>query len=444
MLKILYRSALGAGILLLAAGSAKPAGLLPPIPGAWKTWAPRPALKADADVVTEDGVPCLRLRSRGFPSYGKWTASASVRPGASYRFEVLYRTSAIASEDTSIAVIASWTSGQGKAVQRDYIDSVTQEADGWRRASRILKAPADAQSATLELGLRWADRGSVLWKRAELSEVDAPAPRRVRVVTTRIAPAEDATVAKNLALMAETFDRAAAEKPDLVLFTENLVDRGVAVPLEETAQTIPGPATDMLAERARRYKTWVATSLHEREGDLLYNTAVLIDRHGRIAGKYRKVHLATVEGERGITPGSDYPVFDTDFGRVGMLVCWDNWFVEPARVMRLKGAELLLLPIAGDGVPGHWDVISRARAIDNGVFVVSASTNASSPSRIIDPYGKVLAEASTGIASADIDLSADSRVFWLSVGPALGDPRSLYIKERRPDTYDRLAAEPLQ
>jgi len=209
----------------------------------------------------------------------------------------------------------------------------------------------------------------------------------------------------------------------------------VGRPLVETSQPVPGPATRMLSERARRYRAWAATSLHEIEGGLIYNTAVLIDREGRIAGKYRKVHLATAEGEAGITPGSEYPVFNTDFGRVGMTVCWDNWFGEAARALRLRGAEIILLPIAGDGVPGHWDIVSRARAIDNGVYLVASSTSAGSPSRIVSPDGKVLAEASDGIAVADIDLSTESRVQWLSVGPALGEGKSLYIKERRPDTY---------
>jgi predicted amidohydrolase len=65
-----------------------------------------------------------------------------------------------------------------------------------------------------------------------------------------------------------------------------------------------------------------------------------------------------------------------------MLVCWDNWFTESARAQRLKGAEILLPPIAADGVPDHWDVVSRTRAIDNGVFLVASSTYATSPSRL--------------------------------------------------------------
>ena len=143
----------------------------------------------------------------------------------------------------------------------------------------------------------------------------------------------------------------------------------------------------------------------------------------------------------GITPGSEYPVFDTDFGRVGMMICWDNWYPEPARIMRLKGAEILLLPIAGDGTPGgHWDIISRARAIDNAVFLVASATHRGTGSRIVDPNGQVLAETDEGLAAAEIDLGKETRARWLSIGPADGEAKSLYIKDRRPDTYGPLAA----
>ncbi len=118
----------------------------------------------------------------------------------------------------------------------------------------------------------------------------------------------------------------------------------------------------------------------------------------------------------------------------------DSWFTEPARILRLKGAELLVLPLEGDGDERHWDMISRARAIDNGVYVVASSTVAKSPSRIIDPDGDVLAETLDrfGIVVSSINLDRESRLHWLSVGPAEGEARSLYIKERRPDTYSAL------
>src|SRR6266540_870480 len=124
-----------------------------------------------------------------------------------------------------------------------------------------------------------------------------------------------------------------------------------------------------------------------------------------------------------ISPGAEYPVFDADFGKVGMMICWDHWFPEPARILRLKGAELLVLPIAGDGDTKHWDITSRARAIDNGVYLVASSTVAQSPSRIVDPTGEVLAETLDpfGIAVSDIDLDREDRLHWLSVGPADGE-----------------------
>src|SRR5205807_4390657 len=87
-----------------------------------------------------------------------------------------------------------------------------------------------------------------------------------------------------------------------------------------------------------------------------------------------------------------------------------------------------------DGDERHWDVMSRARAVDNGVYLVASSTVAKSPSRIIDPDGDVLAETLDrfGIVASSINLERESRLRWLSVGPAEGEARSLYIKERRP------------
>lgn len=413
--------------------------LVPQDPSAWTTWSARPEVAPRADIVSAAG-PVLRLRATNFASYGKWMAAVpGIQGGRNYRFEVQYRPEKIADEGVSVAVVLSWSTAEGKQLQRDYVDRVTPAADGWRTASRTLRSPDAAHAVSVELGLRWTASGTVLWKNAALSETAAPPPRKVRIVTTRISPPPGATVEKNVQFMAETFDRAAQHKPDLVLFTENFVDRGVGRKLAETAQTVPGPATRVLSGKARQYKAWVATSLHEVDNGTFYNTAVLIDREGRIAGKYRKTHLPLEEGERGIAPGSEYPVFDTDFGRVGMLVCWDNWFPEPARIMRLKGAEVLLLPIAGDGVPGHWDIISRARAIDNAVFLVASSGLRGTASRIVDPNGKVLAETDDGIAAAEIDLGDETRVRWLSVGPGDGEAKSLYIKERRPDTYGPLS-----
>lgn len=411
----------------------------------WTFWSPRSALAPQADIISGQDGNMLRLRSTRFPSYGKWiTVAPKVEPETSYRFDVLYRSERVEKKDVSIAAILSWCSDDSgtKPIQRDYADDVFENGE-WRRLGRTLQAPREAHSVRVELVLRWAEEGSVLWKSPQLVAMKPSAHRIVRAVTTHMTPSYPATVEKNLKRMSDILDRAGAEKPDIVCLSENFVDRSVRQPLIETAQTIPGPATRLLSEKASRYATYIVTTLHERDGDLIYNTAVLVNRAGEIVGKYRKVHLATAEGEGGVTPGSEYPVFDADFGRIGILTCWDNWFVEPARILRLKGAEMLLFPCAGDGTPRHWDIIWRARAIDNGVYFVSSTTVGDAPSRIIDPTGEVLAETAeaVGIAVADIDLDREWRVYWLSVGPSYGEAKSLYIKERRPDTYDILTED---
>jgi predicted amidohydrolase len=192
----------------------------------------------------------------------------------------------------------------------------------------------------------------------------------------------------------------------------------------------------MLAEKAKKYGTYAVATLLETDGDLFHNTAVLIDRAGDIAGIYRKVHLTMGETDSGLTPGTEFPVFETDFGRVGLLTCWDNWFGESARALRLHGAEILFMPLAGDGSSIHWDTTWKARAIDNGVWFVTSSTVTDSPSRIINPEGEIVADANGGFAyaMADINLNQEWRQQYHST-KSYGEPARFLVKERRPDTY---------
>jgi predicted amidohydrolase len=190
----------------------------------------------------------------------------------------------------------------------------------------------------------------------------------------------------------------------------------------EVSEPLPGPTTVALSELARRKKAYVAAGLYEREGRVVYNTAVLIDRKGDLVGKYRKVYLPREEYEGGITPGSDYPVFRTDFGKVGMMICWDVQYADPARALALRGAEIILMPIWGGN-----DVLARARAIENHVYLVSSGYD--HPSRVIDPKGEVLANAQQQgtVAVATLDLNKRYVDRWL------GDMRGRFHKELRLD-----------
>jgi predicted amidohydrolase len=169
------------------------------------------------------------------------------------------------------------------------------------------------------------------------------------------------------------------------------------------------------------------------DGERYYNTAVLFDRRGAIVGRYRKTHLPLAEAESGVTPGSDYPVFETDFGTVGILICWDHWFPETARILRTRGAEIILISTIGDA-----PLQSMARAADNAIPVVVAGADGKTPSRIIDAEGSIIGEiASDGddVCVREIDLDQRRLRHWLSVGTADGDPHNLLLKERRTDTY---------
>jgi predicted amidohydrolase len=202
----------------------------------------------------------------------------------------------------------------------------------------------------------------------------------------------------------------------------------------DLAQPIPaGPAYQAVADKAREHHMYVVGCFPEREGKLVYNTAFLVDREGKLVGKYRKVHLPEEEVDGGYTPGDDFPVFATDFGPVGMMICWDVSFPEVARILTLKGARIILMPI-WDGL----EPLTQARAVENGCFVIQSSYG--SPTCIIDPRGKVLATtgpdkevAQKGVlVTTKVDLADQYRL------EGLGYWWMMSRRERRTDVFPEL------
>ena len=339
---------------------------------------PRPTM----DVVDASGGKALRLTSRDFSSFGKWRAAAIViQPHHYYEFAVLYRSEGLTDERGSVVALLSWNSAAGKSLQRDYVDRIGPAEDGWHRATRVLRAPDDAATVTVELALRWARTGSVYFRSPRLVAIPAPASRLVRVVTTRVDEQAQTTAAENLQYLADVLDRAGRERPDVILLTEIFVDRGIPGSPQALAQPIPGPATEILSRKARQYKSYVITSLLEVEDGRTYNAAVIVDREGRLAGKYRKTHLPLNEVEDGITPGSEYPVFDTDFGRIGIMICWDAFFPETARIcgsraQRFSSCRRPAIPERGTGTspPGRALSITASTSLPASVAVLRAAS----------------------------------------------------------------------
>src|SRR5205807_8391450 len=146
----------------------------------------------------------------------------------------------------------------------------------------------------------------------------------------------------------------------------------------------------------------------------------LLDRGRNDPGKYPQVQLPITGASAGLMPGDSVPVFDTDFGKVALLICQDIWFPEPAREAALKGAELLLVPIWGGKT-----ALVHARAVENGIYLAASGYDYAS--EVVDPLGSVLASViiDTGPRVADIDLSQRFREQWL------GDWRDIANKQRR-------------
>src|SRR5262245_26194591 len=223
--------------------------------------------------------------------------------------------------------------------------------------------------------------------------------------------------------------------------------------LFDLAETIPGPSTQALAEVAKKHGVVVVVPIFEKRAPGLYhNTAVIIDADGRTAGVYRKMHIPDDPAyyeKFYFTPGDlGFRAFDTKAGRIGTLVCWDQWYPEGARLTALQGASVLFYPTAigwhpkekkkfGDEQRDAWRTIQRSHAIANGVYVAScnrigherlapqdAGIEFWGHSFVVDPFGAVVAEAGEGeeLLVVDIDTARieDVRRHW----PFLRDRRT--------------------
>ena len=233
----------------------------------------------------------------------------------------------------------------------------------------------------------------------------------------------------NLARAATIADEAAAGA-DLVVLPEYVQFRGPDDGYRASARPIPGPTTAAFADVARRHGTWVLAGTHaELSSDPLrpYNTAVLFDRSGGLAATYRKLHLFDVAVDDGpadtesarVTAGDRAVVAALDTTRLGLSICYDLRFPELYRALALAGAEVIVVPAVFTARTGrdHWEVLLRARAIENGAWVIAAAgCGPGGPgaipswghSLVVDPWGRVVADGGDGegIVRAELDLDA--------------------------------------
>jgi predicted amidohydrolase len=359
-------------------------------------------------------------------AYGGWERIVTgVEPGRWYRFVAYYRATGLDYEPWQVVVRLNWKTADARRAGRpEYPYRTVREGD-WMRLTHDVQAPEKAGAVNIELYLQNAPQATVWWDDISLEAIPDPGPRKVTIASLYYRPGKQkrpGSAKLNIEKFIQAAEKAIPGEVDLIVFPEatSAVDTGLSY--AEVADTIPGSITRQYGELAKKKDSYIIAGIDEREGAAVYNTAVLIDREGRVIGKYRKVYIPREEIEVGITPGTDYPVFDTDFGRIGMMICWDVQYPEPARALALRGAEVIFLPI--------WDgneTLTAARAIENQVFLVASSYGA--PTQILDPNGKQIALAPEVGTAAIATIDLNQRF----IDPWLGDMRARSIKEYRGD-----------
>lgn len=150
------------------------------------------------------------------------------------------------------------------------------------------------------------------------------------------------------------------------------------------------------AELARKYRAYVVPwDYYVGEDGKVRNSSYILDRNGEMVGRYCKCNLTASEQKKGLVPGTDYPVFDLDFGRIGILICFDNYFPEAAASLGNQGAELILYPLYGDTLKPQWEMKLRTRAIDHSLYLASCQLDPFwdiAYTGIVDPEGNLIAK----------------------------------------------------
>lgn len=234
------------------------------------------------------------------------------------------------------------------------------------------------------------------------------------------------------------------------LFTSDYFCQSCDTKFFKLAEAIPGPSTQIIARVAKEKKVVVIVSLFEKRGEGVYhNTAAVIDADGKYLGKYRKMHIPDDPNfyeKFYFTPGDlGFKVFKTKYADIGVLICWDQWFPEAARLTALQGAQILFYPTAigysqlDKSLAKHqaqgWEIVQRGHAVANEVFVVAVNRVGREGkitfwgnSFVSDPFGDVIAKASSNkeetlIVECDLSQIPEIRHGWP------------FLRDRRIDAY---------
>lgn len=308
---------------------------------------------------------------------GGWRKRFPIKGGHWYQVTAYRKTIQVALPRRNTLLELSFSDAEGKRVvdhstgwdsRPFYPQDHETSPDGWTRISDTYRAPEDATHATIDMRLRWDTLGQARFANFTFEETSPPRPRIARLAAVNYTPRGGKTPMENCRQFAPFVAEAAREKADLVVLGECVTVVNNGHTLETAAESVPGPSTDYFGKLAQQNNLYIVVGLYERAGHVIYNTAALLGPDGGLVGKYRKVCPSRDEFQKGVTPGAEYPVFDTRFGKLGIMVCYDVHMPEVARNLAANGAEVIALPIWG-GDPS----LAKARAIENQIILVTST-----------------------------------------------------------------------
>lgn len=298
--------------------------------------------------------------------YGYLRAPVRLGGGKTYRMRVRFRFSGM--DDVNRHLV------HGVFTQKFNNGIFQYWKDGdWVIGEAHFAGPSGDEAGEVRLYFRYSSKGRVWWKEVSLQESNPIPPRPVKLAVS--------WGVGDMKHWENWLDAAGAKGADIALMPE--LFNGILDPMK--AESEDGPSRKLMANKARQWKMHVSGTTYVRRGDLVFNTAPLFDREGKLIGTYDKNMVYEPELDWGATPGEGLPVFQTDIGKIGIIICYDSWFPETVQMLALQGAELVLMPNEG-----YYTELIHARSADNGVFI--AASSGANPAGVWDPAGNKAGE----------------------------------------------------